>query len=124
MLCFLLDEHISPIVAEQATRKFPGIVIKTLHGWRGGGFLANSDNIILNEAARDGLTLVSYDLRTIPRLLKDWIEQGIDHAGVVFVDEKTLAPREFGGLVRAIGSLWKSERKANWKNRVVFLRRV
>jgi len=124
MLALLLDEHISPAVAEQLNRKHAGIRVIALRDWHAGRFLGATDPLILSEAASEGQTLVTYDQRTIRPLLKSWAEQGVDHGGVVFVDEKTIAPQDFGGLVKAIGQLWKSERKANWRNRVVFLRRA
>ena len=123
MLAFLLDEHISPVVAEEARRKHPGIKIVALRDWRGGSFLGTPDSVFLAEAARERLSLVTYDQRTIRPLLKAWIEQGIAHAGVVFVDVRTIAPQDFGGLVTALGKPWKSERRADWTDRVVFLSR-
>jgi hypothetical protein len=122
MLKLLLDENISPVVGEQARVKCPGIRITTSHEWRAGNLLGAGDEEILSEARRDGLTLVTYDLRTIPPLLKRWAEAGADHAGVVFVDHKTIAPQDFGGLVAALSELWRQERRADWINRVVFLR--
>jgi len=123
MLSLLLDEHISPVVAEQVRRKFAGIRITTLRDWRDGQFLGSSDEVFLPEALKDGLTLVTYDHRTIRPLLKGWLEQGVDHGGVIFIDAKTIAPQDFGGLVKAVGQLWKSQRRSAWKNRIVFLRR-
>ncbi len=122
MLHFLTDEHISPVVAEQAVRKCPGIKITAIHDWRDGWFLGTQDPVFLPEAAKDGLTLVSYDPRTLRPLLKSWAEAGQHHAGVVFVDEKTIVPQDFGGLIEALIHLWKRERRADWTNRVVFLR--
>ena len=122
MLRFLLDEHISPVVAEQAKRKCTGIDILTIHHWRKGHFLGAKDSVFLPEAIREGFTLVSYDQRTIRPLLRDWIEQGVDHTGIIFIDERSIPPNDFGGLVRALSALWKSERHSEWKNRVVFLR--
>ena len=122
MLHFLTDEHISPIVASQALRKYPGIRITAFHHWRSGHFLGTQDPVWIPEAVRDGLTLVTYDQKTIRPLIKDWAERSVHHLGVVFVDEKSIAPQDFGGLVAALCNLWKSERRADWKNRVVFLR--
>ena len=56
----------------------------------------------LNEAAKQKLTLVTYDRRTIPPLLKAWAEEGLRHAGVIFVDDKTISPADIGGLVSAL----------------------
>lgn len=119
---FLTDEHISPAVAEQAAAKCPGIKIVALHDWRDGEFLGARDEVFLAEAAKEGMVLVTYDVRTIAPLLKSWAEAGVNHAGVVFVDQRTIAPQDFGELVAALSHLWKRERRKNWSNRVVFLR--
>ena len=68
-------------------------------------------------------TLVTYDLRTIAPLLKDWGEIGRMHGGVIFVDERTLAPNDFGGLVRALGQVWTQQGSHEWSNRILFLQR-
>ena len=123
MLQFLLDEHISPVVARAAGARCRGLKIVAFRHWRSGSFLGADDRVFLPDARTDGLTLVTYDQRTIPPLLKEWAEHGIDHGGVVFVDEKTIAPQDFGGLIEALCQLWKRERRADWTNRVVFLRK-
>lgn len=123
MLRLLLDEHISPAVARELEAKCTGMKIVAFQHWRAGRFMGAADRVFLPQAKQDGLTLVSYDQKTIRPLLKDWAEQGIDHGGVVFVDTKTIAPQDIGGLVEALRGLWKSERRAEWTNRVVFLRK-
>jgi hypothetical protein len=42
----------------------------------------------LKEVFVQGLTLVTYDRRTIPPLLNTRAEEAPSHAGVIFVDEK------------------------------------
>ena len=122
MLHFLTDEHISPTVGRELLKRVPGVRITALKDWKKGAFMGADDRLILNEAAREGLTLVSYDQKTIRPLLKGWVEVGVQHAGVVFVDHKSIQPNDFGGLVRALSALWKSEKDALWKSRVVFLK--
>jgi hypothetical protein len=121
MLSLLTDEHISPVVAVQTRRKYPGISITAMEDWRSGQFMGAPDAIFIPAAAGDGLTVLSYDLRSIPPLLKMWAAHGIDHLGIIFVDGKTIPSHDFGGLVRAIGQLWEDERDADWRNRVMFL---
>ncbi len=75
------------------------------------------------QAAVQKLTLVTYDRRTIPPLLKDWAEEGRQHAGVIFVDEKTISQADIGGLVQSLGVLLKEARDWDWTDRVCFLRR-
>jgi hypothetical protein len=86
------------------------------------GYLGESDEVILSSAYEEGLTLVTYDLRTISPLLKSWSEVGRAHGGVIFIDGKTIAPDNFGALVRALSSIWDRDARASWRNRVVYLR--
>ena len=95
--------------------------IISIHEWRDGCFLGSQDHVFLPEASNEGLTFVSYDQKTIRPLLKSWAEAGVHHAGFVFVDEKTIAPQNFGRLLASLGLLWQSERRASWEDRVVYL---
>ena len=47
MLSFLLDEHISPTVAEQISRQGSEILIFPLITWQKGRYLGDSDEIVL-----------------------------------------------------------------------------
>jgi hypothetical protein len=123
MLKLLLDEHISPSVAYGLRRKNSALVIHSLAEWEGGAYLGRDDATCMENAAHAGLTLVTYDRRTIPPLLKSWSEHGKDHGGVVFVDEKTIPPSDLGALVRTLNSLAREAMYWDWKNRVCFLRR-
>ena len=124
MLHFLTDEQISPKVARELLKRVPGVKVTALKDWREGTFMGADDRLILEEASKESLTLVSYDQKTIRPVLKEWIEQETQHAGVVFVDEKSIRPNDFGGLVKALGALWKSEKTVAWNDRVVFLKSV
>jgi hypothetical protein len=123
MLKLLLDEHLSPDIAEGLRNKSKTVIVYGLTEWEGGRFLGLSDEAILEEAATQKLTLVTYDLRTIPPLLKTWIEKGHDHAGVIFVDHKTIPSSDFGGLIRALQKLFQDTAQQDWTNQVCFLRR-
>jgi len=123
MLKLLLDEHISPDVADGLRRRNRSLVIHCMAEWERGDFLGQEDSACLLEAAEQRLTLVTYDRRTIPPLLKVWAEEGREHSGVIFVDEKTISPADIGGLVRALTQLFKETGKWDWTGRVYFLRR-
>ncbi|HTW81616.1 MAG TPA: hypothetical protein VME23_18865 [Terracidiphilus sp.] len=124
MLKVLLDEHVSPAVASGLKRRLPRFTVHALAEWDNGAHLGQDDASCLQDAARRKLTLVTYDRRTIPPLLKVWAESGIHHAGVVFVDEKTIAPPDIGGLVRALVELAKAAQNWDWTDRVCFLERA
>src|SRR6202453_138399 len=123
MLKLLLDEHISPEVANGVQRRNRSLVVHSMVQWESGNFLGKEDSACLLEAAKQRLTLVTYDRRTIPPLLKVWAEEERTHGGVIFVDEKTISPADIGGLIRALGQLAKERNRLDWTNRVCFLRR-
>jgi hypothetical protein len=123
MLKLLLDEHISQDVADGLRRRKRSLVIHWMAEWQGSDFLGKGDSACLLEAAKQGLTLVTYDRRTIPPLLKIWAEEGRRHGGVIFVDEKTVSPANIGGLVRALIQLFRETGEWDWTDRVYFLRR-
>jgi len=123
MLKLLLDEHISPAVADGLRRRSRSTIVHCLAEWEDGAYLGQPDSICLRQAAAQRLTLVTYDRRTIPPLLKAWAEQGRAHGGIIFVDEKTIRPPDIGGLVRSLAHLARKSRKWTWTNRVIFLTR-
>jgi hypothetical protein len=123
MVKMLLDEHISPAVADGLRRRNRLLTVVCMAAWEQGEFLGQQDSVCLQQAAVQGLTLVTYDRRTIPPLLKVWAEEQRRHGGVIFVDEKTISPADAGGLVRALNELARTTARWDWSNRVCFLRR-
>ncbi|NUQ01833.1 MAG: DUF5615 family PIN-like protein [Armatimonadetes bacterium] len=123
MLRYLLDEHLSPAVASGITTRRPDIPVVALRDWQAGAFLGAADETILAAAHADRRSLVTFDLRTVPALLRVWIESGSVHGGVVFVHARTLAPENVGGLVHALIGLWDAEHALDWTDRVVYLSR-
>jgi hypothetical protein len=122
-LKLLLDEHVSPDVATALCHRQKDAVIICLAEWEGGRFMGQPDELLLREAAVQKLTLVTYDRKTIPPLLKIWAEAGRVHGGVLFVDEKTIPPPDFGGLARALQKVLLEAAGWDWTNRICFLRR-
>ena len=119
MLRLLLDEHISPRVAKGLRRQNRALVVYCMAEWHGGAFLGHDDAVCLRAAEAEHLTLVTYDRRTIPPLLKRWIEEGRSHGGVILVDEKTISTADIGGLVRA---LFRLAKETDWANKIYYLR--
>ena len=121
MLSYLLDENISHVVAEQLARKRPEIGVQSVHHWRNGAFVGQEDGRLLRAATQEGLTLVTYDLKTIPPLLTEMAADSEAHAGVVFVDDASIRGNEFGSLVTALIAHWQRYGTQEWNNRVAFL---
>jgi hypothetical protein len=124
MLRLLLDEHISPRVVAGLRRLDASLVVHAMKEWEDGAFPGRADAECLVEAAHQDLTLVTYDRRTIPVILKAWADEGRGHGGVIFVDEKTIAPSDVGGLVRALRVLIRRMGSLDWRDRAVFLSRA
>jgi hypothetical protein len=122
MLKLLLDEHISPDVMIGFRRRNRSVVIHSMVQWENGNFLGKEDTVCLLEAAKQRLTLVTYDRRTIAPLLKVWAEEERSHGGAIFVDEKTISPANIGCLVRALISLVDEAGGMEWTDQVYFLR--
>jgi hypothetical protein len=125
MLNLLLDEQISPVVAEQVAARRPEISVLSFRDWEGGRHLnvGFQDAALLTRAGEQGLTLVTYDRRTITPLLMSLAENGQSHGGVVFVDERTIASNDFGGLVRALETLWDERGREDWRDQWHYLER-
>ena len=122
MLSLLLDEQISPqVVAAMAALNAEALVV-SIFNWRGGALTGTDDALVLQGAAEDGLTLVTYDLKTIPPVLVEWGESGRFHGGVIFIDDRSIAPADFGGLARALVSCWEVQGTWDWTDRIVYLR--
>ena len=124
MLAYLLDENISFVVAEQLTRKNPQMSVQSVYRWRNGELVGQDDGRLLRAAIEEGLTLVTYDLKTIPPLLTELAADGESHAGVVFVDDASIRGNNFGGLVMALLAHWQRYSAEEWTNRVAFLEPV
>ena len=111
----------NPEVARQMQATYPEIPIASPHTWEEGRFRRTDDAVILMEAYRQGLTLVTYDTRTIVPLLKMWSEQGITHGGVIVVKASTIAQDNIGGLMRALVKLWTEYGDQEWTNASIYL---
>ncbi len=122
MLRLLLDEHISPRVAVEMRAHQPDCQAVSVRDWQGGAYRQSQDEEILAAAVVPHLTLVTYDQRTIAPMLMTWYQLGRTHAGVIFVDQHSIAPNDIGGLVRALIRLQNREGELDWDDRVIYLR--
>ena len=116
---FLLDEHLSPGVAGICP---PGMAV-AFRDWRGGKMVGLDDHTLLAEAARDRLTLVTFDVATIPALLQEMAMVGESHQDVVFISSRSFAQNDLAAIAAALRQLHKSLGAESWTNRIVFLKR-
>lgn len=116
---FLLDEHISPKVARELQKE--GLDAVPLQTWHDGSYMQQPDETILKAARDDNRILVTYDVHTIPRLLKEWAERGQAHAGIILISSSAIPPKDYGRLIGALQALVQRDRDVPWHNRVLFL---
>jgi hypothetical protein len=121
MLALLTDEHISHVVAEQVRLKRADIHIETLLRWRSGTLRNTADDVVLATAREEGLTLVTYDQKTIPPLLSELAGSGRHHSGVIFVDRNTLSSENIGGVTQALIAFYDQYQALDWTDLAMFL---
>lgn len=118
----LLDCHIAKATV-QALRKNPSTLdAEHLAGWRSGAFLRASDEDILAACHRERRVFVTFDLKTIPDLLRCWEAEQRPHSGVIFGDDNTVKPSHPGAVAAALARLAKEIGGSDTTNLVRFLR--
>jgi predicted nuclease of predicted toxin-antitoxin system len=117
----LLDVHMTPAVAEGLAAQ--GVDAVSLSAWREGDFSNAPDDEILTEATQEQRVLVTYDQRTIRKMVVQWADMGKIHAGVVIVDDLTIRSDDIGGLIRALHALVIEQGDADWTGRLDYPRR-
>ena len=116
----LLDAHFSPAVSRPL--RVSSIDVWTLSEWHGGSYLRLADERILEAAFGEGRVLVTYDIRIAPEILNVWAAQGRPHAGVVFVNARTISQGDYGGLIRALRALAEERGDEDWQDQIAHLR--
>jgi hypothetical protein len=92
-----------------------------MNHWENGQYKGLDDDVVLAKAHEQGLTLVTYDLKTIPPLLVQWDQRRIPHAGVIFGSSHTIATNNIGALARALIHVWQEYGDLDRTNRVAYL---
>jgi hypothetical protein len=120
-MLLLLDAQFSQAVSRPL--RADGIDVLTLDEWHDGAFRHASDEQIVEAAAAESRTLVTYDIHTIPDLLRERAERGRSHGGVVYVNDRTIRQGDFGGQIRALRALVEERGGEDWTDVVGHLRR-
>ncbi len=118
---YLLDEHISPQVARLLRQR--GIEAHALREFEDGRLLQAEDAEILRAGLRAGLVFVTFDVHTVPEVLRSFAESGEEHAGVLLISARSFRQDDVGGLAEALGRLRPLLEQVGPRNRVLFLER-
>jgi hypothetical protein len=119
MLRLVTDAHV-PLAVAKTARKLADLDIRPLQDWHGGRYLDESDRRLLVLAWEERVTLVTYDVNTFPLTVRDRLEAGLSHAGMIYVSAR-YAQNDVGGIARGLVKLWRAERFEDWTNRIRFL---
>lgn len=104
-----------------ATYRSPSTTTKSASGMQLG--FSAEDAEILGAALRAGLVFVTFDVHTVPEVLRRFAESGEEHADVVLVSARSFRQDDVGGLAEALGRLRGLLEQVGPRNRVMFLER-
>lgn len=119
MLRIVTDSHVAPAVTK-AARRLASLNIVPLRDWHGGVYLHESDPRLLALAWEERITLMTCDVNTFPLFVKQRLEAGLSHAGMIYVSRR-FPQNDVGRLAQAVVKLWRSEKNLDWTNRIRFL---
>jgi len=117
-LALLLDEHLSPTLAQMLRDR--GVDAVTVQHWREGSLLGKPDEQLLIEAAKESRILVSYDVATLGQAAQDLTLIGQGHAGVLLISSKTVPPDAYSKLSDILQSFAANHASDYMRNVVLF----
>jgi hypothetical protein len=80
------------------------------------------DPEVLELATSEGRILLTHNVKDFPDVLRDWTDEGREHAGCIILVGIHLA--QFGQLIRSIeAALASASAQQDWRNRSLFVGR-
>ena len=113
-LKLLLDEHISEEVAAALLRRFPGLDVKSIYSTMLKGL---ADPPLLEVLDHEGRTLVTRDVNSIPRHIRNRQGEGKGQGGIFYVDSKRLKQTDTKGLIRRLTEIVEKHGNEDWTGR-------
>jgi hypothetical protein len=110
----LLDEHLPGEAVAALRQQFPALDAVSIYdtSWRG-----MADAPLLETLDREGWTLVSCDVNTIPGFIKARLAAGLTHGGVLYADSKQLRQSDVRGLIRRLVAFIEKHGTEDWSCR-------
>jgi predicted nuclease of predicted toxin-antitoxin system len=97
---FLLDAHISPVVAEILAKD--GFDVRAVAASPLSGA---EDDELLQLAANDKRLFITYDNATVPATAAELLQQGMEVPAIIYVSMATIPSNDFSGLAKALKRL-------------------
>lgn len=118
----LFDVHVTRAAVSALRKIAPQIQAEHIARWRDGAFLRAEDDEVLAACRDENRVFVTYDLATVPDLLRRWSSEERPHSGIFFGDENTVTPNRPGEVAAAVAALAKEIGDADTTNLIRFLR--
>ena len=118
----LLDVHVAKATVGALRKIAPDIQAEHIATWRNGVLRRAEDEEILAACQAERRILLTYDLTTIPDLLRRWMAEDRPHSGVIFGDENTVGQNSPSEVASAVAALAREIGGADTTNLVRFLR--
>ncbi|MBI4566130.1 MAG: DUF5615 family PIN-like protein [Planctomycetes bacterium] len=97
---FLLDAHISPVVAEILAKDDFDV-----RAVAGSPLAAAEDDELLCVAASEKRLFVTYDNATVPAAVAELLQQGMEIPVIIYVSSATIPSNDFSALAKALKRL-------------------
>jgi hypothetical protein len=117
----LLDGHIATAVAVRLRQRWVDVL--ALAEWHDGAHLDASDDELLRLVRAERRVFATFDVRTVPPLLRVLGDAAVRHGGVVLVSPGAFRQDDVGGLVRALERVARVELPGDATDVVIYLRR-
>lgn len=110
----VLDEHFPVEVAAALRRSFPKREVQSIHETEWGGF---PDPALLDVLDGENLTLVTRDVNSVPLHVRQRLQAGLSHAGVIYADSKRLKQTDPRGVIRRLSEVIRKHGDEDWRCR-------
>lgn len=122
MLRFFLDEHLSTHICDIVTKRTQKCVVESILVFKNGSLRGSSDEELLEFCRKNKIVLVTGDLATIPALIKNWVDAGKHHQGIVFISSKTIRLSDSTRIAKGLVQIAEDYAKMDWTNQILFLK--
>ncbi len=91
-----------------------------LADWMNGKYRVSEDAVLLAVLREQGLTLVSFDRRTMAAHAGELTRAGAGHAGVILF-RRSVSPIDYGKQSRLLVEFWREAGNEDWADRIAYL---
>lgn len=117
------DANLSRHFVEACLRLDPKIPLVHISDWMNGKHRMSHDAVLLSVLHEHGLTLVSFDRRTMAMHAGQLTRAGAGHAGIILF-RRSVGQTDYGKQSRLVIEFWKQAMDWDWSDRIEYLPRT